>query len=245
MKRVLLAACVLSGCASGRAVDGDLDAAIGGPEDANKIWLDGQLEGTPDAPADAQMVVPVDAAPDAYQCQVQTVQLLQNPVFDLTPMGVHWVQQTIDSAYPLVTGDDGVPEHTAPFKVWLGGLEGVNYNSSSVTDVLYQDVSVPAGTTALRLTGYYEVRTAETTTTMAYDSAVVALVQTNGTPIATVRSLSNLTPTTAWTAFDHTFANASALAGQTVQLRLTSTNDVVEPTSFFFDTLALTATFCQ
>jgi hypothetical protein len=244
MKRALLAACVLSGCASGRALDDVTDAAVG-PDDATKVWLDGQLEGTPDARPDAQTVVPVDAAPDAYQCQVQTVQLLQNPVLDLTPTGMHWVQQNIDNSAPIVTGDDGIPEHTAPFKAWMGGFRGYDFGVNSLTDVLHQDVTVPAGTTALRLTGYYEVRTAEPATTTAWDTAVVALVQTNGTPIETVKSLSNLTPTTAWTAIDHVVTDASALAGQTVRLRMTSTNDVLYPTSFFFDTLALTATFCQ
>ena len=35
------------------------------------------------------------------------------------------------------------------------------------------------------------------------------------------------------------------LSGQTVRLRLTSTNDIWEATSFYFDTFAVTATVCQ
>ena len=35
------------------------------------------------------------------------------------------------------------------------------------------------------------------------------------------------------------------LAQEVPELRITSTNDVYEATSFYFDTLALTATFCQ
>jgi hypothetical protein len=71
----------------------------------------------------------------------------------------------------------------------------------------------------------------------------VGLTQTNGTPIETAQSLSNANPTTAWTAFSKTFT--TNLSGQTVRLRLTSTNDIITATSFYYDTLALTATYCQ
>jgi len=213
--------------------------------DAHVMTADGSTI-TPDAqqPVDAQTVVPPDAPkpPDAYVCQVQTRQLLMNPVLDLNPSGMGWVQQNIDNAYPIVTGDDGVPEHSAPFKAWMGGFTGQDKGVASVTDALYQDVTIPAGTTQLVLTGYYEVRTSETTTSV-YDSAQVALTQPNGTPIQVVTSVTNLTPTTAWTTVSHTFSQN--LSGQTVRVRLTSTNDVTDATSFYFDTFALTATYCQ
>jgi hypothetical protein len=61
-----------------------------------------------------------------------------------------------------------------------------------------------------------------------------------GATIATILALSNLTPQTAWMPFE--FTVAQNLSGQTVRLRVTSSNDGAYPTSFFFDTLALTAT---
>ena len=183
-----------------------------------------------------------DAMQDGYQCTMMTRQLLANPVFDIDANGTGWAQQPIDAAFPLITADDGVPEHSAPYKVWLGGLEGFDYGVNSVTDGIYQDVAIPMGTTQLTITGQYDVRTSETGTT-AYDTAALALTQTNGTPIESVLTASNLTPKTAWTLFNKTFT--SNLAGQTVRLRMTSTNDVIDATSFFFDTFALTATVCQ
>ena len=92
------------------------------------------------------------------------------------------------------------------------------------------------------LTGYYVVGTNETGTTV-YDTGSVDLLQTNGTPIENVMSLNNATTTpAAWQAFSHTFtANVS---GQTVRLRITSTNDITNATNFFFDTLSLKATHC-
>jgi hypothetical protein len=99
------------------------------------------------------------------------------------------------------------------------------------------------GTTQLVLTGYYEVRTGESATaTTVYDSGSLGLTQTNGTPIATALSVSNLTPTTAWTAINYTVPQN--LSGQTVRVRMTSTNDFLNATSFYFDTLSLRATHC-
>lgn len=85
------------------------------------------------------------------------------------------------------------------------------------------------------------VRPAPAETTV-FDTAAIDVTQPNGTPIVTVRSLSNLTPTTAWTMVTHTFA--PNLAGQTIRVRMTSTNDFFRPTSFYFDTLSLRALHC-
>ena len=243
--RGLWVTCLLVGCAQGRGSFEVPDAAdtTGDSPDARVI------RDAPPAQADAPVVV---VTPDAMQqvtpdagtpqptCHDQ--QLLSNPVLDLNPSGMGWVQVNIDSYAPVVTGDDGVSEHTAPYKAWMGGLEAYDYGTNTVTDVLYQDVVVPANTTQLRFTGEYDVRTMETAS-FAYDTAQVALTQTNGTPLMVIKNLSNLTTTAQWTAID--MATTQGYSGQTVRLRLTSTNDVIDATSFYFDTLALTATICQ
>ena len=116
-------------------------------------------------------------------------------------------------------------------------------SSGSVTDVLYQDVAIPAGTTSLVLTGQYWVVTGEDPAdTNTYDTASIGFTQTNGTPIVTVNSFSNVTPTTAWTQIN--FTVPQNLSGQTIRLRMTSSNDFLNATSFYFDTLALNATHC-
>ena len=238
---VSVAACLLGACAQARQ-GAPVDADPGNPNDA-KVYLDGQIEGPVDARTDAQTVNPTDAAPDAYQCVNMNRQLLANPAFDLAPVGTGWVQQPFDAAYPLVTADDGVPEHSAPYKVWLGGLSGEEYFVTSVTDGAYQDIAIPMGTTQLTITGQYDVRSSELPTTTAYDTMTLALTQTNGTPIETILTASNLMTKTAWTPFSKAFA--ANLSGQTVRVRMTSTNDITDPTSFFFDTFDLTAVVCQ
>ncbi|MBV8755693.1 MAG: hypothetical protein JO257_00370 [Deltaproteobacteria bacterium] len=249
MKRVL-AAVVLAGCASGSAAKQQQDAP-NGQADA-KVFLDGNIEGHPDAPADAapHIDAPPDARPDARPidaappdaCVPQTTELLQNPVFDLTPVGTGWNETPIDPTYPPITSD-GFAAQTAPYKAWMGGFDGQSKSMNSVTDVVWQDFVVPPGTTALVLTGYYVVGTNETSTTTVYDTASVDLLQTNGTPIENVMAPTNLTVTgSTWTAFSHTFTHLPA--GQTVRLRFTSTNDITNVTNFFFDTLSLKATHC-
>ena len=245
--RVLAPVLLPVGCASGRTNVAPEDGDIVSPDGTNEIPADAPADAKiapPDAPLMADAMVPVDAPPivmpDAYQCTVMSVQLLANPALDLTPVGTSWVQQNIDNAYPIITSD-GFAAQSAPYKAWMGGFVAPTAGGS-VTDVMYQDVTIPAGTTQLRLTGVYVVGTQETGTTV-YDTGQVGLTQTNGTPIETALALNNTTTVGAWTALDKVFAGN--LSGQTVRLRFTSTNDDSFVTNFFFDTLALTATYCQ
>ena len=242
----VLAALALVGCASGRASLDPPDADTSVPTPDAAAMVDARVS-PPDAPKmiDATTVVPPDAfvppPPDAYVCQVMTRQLLINPVLDLNPSGMGWIQQNIDNAFPIVTSD-GFTAHSAPYKAWMGGFSGQDKGVASVTDTLYQDVTVPMGTTQLVFTAQYVVGTTETGTTV-YDTAQVGLTQTNGTPIQTIQTFSNAAPVGAWTAINYTVPQN--LSGQTVRLRFTTTNDITNHTNFFFDTIALTATYCQ
>jgi hypothetical protein len=177
-------------------------------------------------------------------CTPMQIEMLQNPAFDLAPAGTLWTAVPFDTAYPVVTGDVGITQQSAPYYAWMGGLVGSDYGVATCTDTLYQDVAIPATATSLVLTGYYEVRTGETGSTV-YDSGSLALTQTNGTVIESVfttQQLNNAHPTTTWTAINHTFTNVSA--GQTVRLFFTTSNDVTNATSFYFDSLSLQATAC-
>jgi len=184
----------------------------------------------------------VDAAPDApAPCNEVMTELLVNPAFDGTPMGTGWMETPIDIMYPLITGDGqtgtlGITEHSTPFDAWLGGLAG--------TDVLSQDIAVPARTRLLILTGFYEVRTGETVAT-AVDTGSMTFVDTNNSPIATVQSLDNTKKTTTWTTLNYAVSNAPMLSGTTIRLRMTSTNNATLFTSFWWDTLSLKATHCM
>lgn len=225
------AAGLVTGCASaGSSLDEPVDASTTPTTDAPSTP-------TVDAPItpniDAPITPPIDAP---AQCTVMTRNLLTNPSFDATPIGTGWVQAPIDPLYPIITAD-GTLVQSAPNKAWMAGLARANAN-----DTLHQDVTVPAGTTALALTGYYEIRTQELGGTV-YDRAKIELVQTGGALIQEAFNKGNPNATTAFTALQFTFAMPHA--GETLRLRLSTASDSTYTTSFYFDSLALTATYCQ
>jgi hypothetical protein len=233
-----------AGCASGGSALQD-DANL--PVDSTDIDAPKAIDAfvppidTP-PPIDAMPDASPDAAPDAFVCTPVTTQLLANPSLDLTPMGTGWMQTPIDAAFPPITDQDGAPEQSAPYKVWLGGFIAPT-TGGTVTDIVYQDVVVPANTTQLVLTGYYLVATQESATaTTAFDTGSLAITQTDGTQIAGIYSFSNLTPFAAWTAINYTVPQN--LSGQTIRLRMTSSNDDSFVTNFYFDSFALNATHC-
>ncbi len=225
------AAGLVGGCASaGSALEEPVDAPPGSPT------VDAPPGTTVDAPITPAIDAPITPAIDAPPlCTVTTTNLLMNPSFDGTPVGTGWVQAPIDPLYPIITAD-GTLVQSAPNKAWMAGIARANAN-----DTLYQDVTVPVGATALALTGYYEIRTQELAG--VYDRAKIELVQTGGTLIQQAFAKDNTNATTAWTALQFSFATPHA--GETIRLRLSTASDTTDPTSFFFDSLALNATVCQ
>jgi hypothetical protein len=228
----------------GPDLDGPVDAATDGP--VVDAAVDAATDGAPidgpvvdgpvvDAPIDG---TPIDAPIDA-PCTPTTMQILINPAFDGAPIGTGWVDQPFDPGFPLITPDDGAPEHTAPNKAWLGGWLG-EFFGPNATDQLYQQVVVPAGTTALSLRGQYWVATDESPGSTVYDDSRVELLNSSGGLLQSALTVSNVGPTTGWTPFQTVFGNA--YAGQTVRVRFRSSNDFSLATSFFYDSVALEAT---
>ena len=199
--------------------------------DAAKPPVDAPMQAPPDAP----VVMPPDA------CVPSAFEKLTNPVFDLSPTGTGWVDVHDPQLYPII-GSEGPPPHSAPNKAWLGGASGQALGTATVVDSLHQDVVIPANTTTVTITGYYLVGTNETTTTTIKDRFTLDVIQTNGTPIENVIALNNLTNAATFTAFSKTLT--TNVAGQTIRLRATSTNDFSAHTNFFIDSLSLKATHC-
>ena len=169
-------------------------------------------------------------------CTETSRSLLTNGNFDMAPMGMGWNQTPIDPQYPLISDASSLVQ-SAPNTAWLAGMAQANAD-----DDMYQEVTVPATATALRLTGFYEVRTQELLP-IPFDLADITLENSSGTVLESVLSLDNAAATTAWTAID--FAFPTVHAGQTVRLRLASSSDTSGVTNFFFDSLDLVATDCQ
>ncbi len=182
-----------------------------------------------------------DAGVDAPGgCVTMTRNVLRNGSFEATPVGTDWNATPIDAAYPLITNSaGGIAAQSPAYRAWMGGLERT---ASTNKDVLYQDVTLPAMISKLEFKGYYEVRTGEIGTSV-YDRATVELTTATNTQLELIKALDDNGATTAWTAFTKTFTGA--YSGQTVRVRLSTASDSYDPTSFFFDTLELDATYCQ
>ncbi len=116
------------------------------------------------------------------------------------------------------------PAHSGSWKAWLDGY------GSNHTDTLTQSVTIPSGCRAT-LSFYLHIDSSETTSTRAYDKLTVKA----GTK--TLATYSNLNKASGYTlrSFD-----VSSLAGQTVTIRFSGTEDVSLQTSFVIDDAALT-----
>lgn len=167
-------------------------------------------------------------------CVTTTTSLLSNGDFDSAPMGMGWTETPIDPAYPLITDDQTIAE-SAPNMAWLGGIAQAN-----AYDEMYQEVTVPAGTTSLRLTGYYSV-TSDEFPLLAFDFGQIWLETASGDEVAL--DLDNTSLAFDWT--DISFDFAAPHAGETVRLYLATDSDEDAVTNFFFDSLDLIATSCQ
>ena len=172
---------------------------------------------------------------------------LANPAFDQGQ--VLWNETPIPNVsggpYPIIAMPPSVlPAQSGTYVAWFGGVQGFDANppSNSLADALDQNVAIPAGATALALKGYYYVATGESAGGSAADHFALELVTSAGVVVQPILALDNTMPTSAWTPF--TVPITAVVAGTTVRVRARSTNDILYPTSFYLDSLSLTATTC-
>ncbi|KAA2253974.1 hypothetical protein F0L68_32140 [Solihabitans fulvus] len=125
-----------------------------------------------------------------------------------------------------VIGQNGPsePARTGTWNAWLDGY------GSSHTDTLSQSVTIPANCHAT-LSFWLHIDTSETTTSTAYDKLTVKAGST------TLSSYSNLDKNTGYA--QKTF-DVSSMAGQTVTILFTGTEDSSLQTSFVIDDTAVT-----
>ena len=160
-----------------------------------------------------------------------TVEKLNDPNFDITPSG--WTES---GTYAIVLDQSLTPvtANTQPKLAWLGG-------QNSYTDSLSQTITLPSTFPGGILSFYYIIGTAEGTTT-AYDFLTIKVTNTSGTLLQTVGKLSNMNQIGTWT--KASFGIDGALAGQTVVLVFTATNDYSNNTNFFIDTASFSTINC-
>lgn len=123
------------------------------------------------------------------------------------------------------------PAHTGAWDAWLDGY------GTTHTDTATQTVTIPSTITTATLTFWLHIDTAETTTTTAFDTLTVQVLNSAGTSVlATLGTFSNLNHATGYQ--QHSFSVAQ-FKGQTVRIRFTGREDVSLQTSFVIDDVSL------
>ncbi|WP_427889393.1 M4 family metallopeptidase [Kribbella sp. GL6] len=148
--------------------------------------------------------------------------LLKNPGFESG--AVDWT----GTAGP-VTDNTGRPARTGTWKLWLQG------NGRATTESVGQSVAIPASATSASLSFWIRIDTAETTTTTAYDTAKVQVV--DGSTTSTLATYSNLNKNTSYV---QKTLNLSAYKGKTVTIKFVGQEDSSAQTSFVVDDTSLT-----
>ncbi|MEV7731386.1 hydrolase [Streptomyces sp. NPDC088921] len=130
----------------------------------------------------------------------------------------------------VITNSGDESARTGSYYAWLAGY------GSAHTDTLSQSVTVPAACTTATLNFYLHVDTAETSTSTAYDTLKVQVLNSSGTVLSTLATYSNLNAASGYTQRSFSLAG---YAGQTVTLKFTGTEGSTLQTSFVIDDTAL------
>jgi hypothetical protein len=151
-------------------------------------------------------------------------QLLGNPGFEAGTASP-WTASS-----GVIADSTKEPPHSGTWDAWLDGY------GKTTTDTLAQPVTVPSGCATASLSFWLHIDTAETSTSTAYDTLKVQVLNSSGSVLATLATFSNLNAATGYT--QHTYSLA-AYAGQAVTLKFTGAEDSEDQTSFVVDDTAL------
>jgi hypothetical protein len=122
------------------------------------------------------------------------------------------------------------PPHSGVKDAWLDGY------GTTHTDTADQTVSIPSTATSATLTFWLHIDTAETTTTTAFDTFKIQVLNSSNTVLATLGTFSNLNKAAGYS--QKSFSVLS-FKGQTVKIRFIGTEDSSLQTSFVIDDVAL------
>jgi hypothetical protein len=152
-------------------------------------------------------------------------QLIGNPGFE---NGTNTAPWTLTAG--VINNSTAEPPHSGAWDAWEDGY------GTTHTDTATQTVSIPSTATSATLTFWLHIDTAETTTTTAFDTLQVQVLNTSGTLLATLGTFSNLNHAAGYQ--QHSFSMNSFI-GQTVQIRFRGSEDSSLQTSFVIDDVNL------
>jgi hypothetical protein len=156
-------------------------------------------------------------------------QLLGNPGFE-TGTAAPWITT---STPRVINNSSAEPPRSGSWDAWLDGYGHTH------TDTLAQTVTIPASAKTATLSFWLHIDTAETTTTTAYDTLKVQVLNSSGTVLSTLATYSNLNAAPGYAS--HSF-DVGKYIGQTITLKFTGREDYEKQTSFVIDDTALNTT---
>jgi len=162
-------------------------------------------------------------------------ELLANPSFD--DPDLIWDNPGIHIVY-LANGSGAIntPDVVAQSPTNLAWFGGLNRED----DRLSQSVTIPAGAASVTLSFYYAIITDETGA--AENDVFEAAMVSAGGEVTPLAHLGDNNATDTWILFKA--AVPAALFGQTVTLELHGSTNATQITSFYIDTVSLTAVAC-
>ena len=152
-------------------------------------------------------------------------QLLGNPGFE---NGTNTAPWTLTAG--VINNSTAEPPHSGAWDAWLDGY------GTTHTDSATQTVTIPSTATTATLSFWLHIDTAETTTTTAFDTLQVQVLNTSNTVLATLGTFSNLNHAAGYQ--QHSFSMIQ-FKGQTIKIRFLGREDVSLQTSFVIDDTAL------
>ncbi|NUR62380.1 MAG: PKD domain-containing protein [Catenulispora sp.] len=168
------------------------------------------------------------ATPTGSGCQAQ--QLLGNPGFENGSSNpAPWAVTSTHTPLSVIS-NSASEVHNGTWYAWLDGW------GKATTDTVSQPVKLPTGCTNYTFSFWLHVNTAETSTSSAYDTLKVQVLNSSGTVLSTLATYSNLNHNTGLT--QHSFSLKS-YAGQQVTLKFLGVEDYTLQTSFVVDDTAL------
>jgi hypothetical protein len=152
-------------------------------------------------------------------------QLIGNPGFENGTNTAPW-----SLTAGVINNSSAEPPHSGSWDAWLDGY-GFTH-----TDTATQTVSIPSSITTATLSFWLHIDTAETTTTTAFDTLQVQVLNTSNSVLATLGTFSNLNAAAGYQ--QHSFSVIN-FKGQTVKIRFLGREDSSLQTSFVIDDVAL------
>ncbi|MCW2855120.1 MAG: hypothetical protein JWR52_735 [Marmoricola sp.] len=203
-----------TGLPAGLSINSSTGLISGTPTTASTVTTTVTAKDTTNASGSATFSWTISPSGGGGGCSGQK---LGNPGFE-TGTAAPWAMTA-----GVLDSSTSEPAHSGSWKAWLDGY------GTTHTDTVTQSVTIPAGCHAT-LSFYLHIDSSETTTSVAYDKLTV---KAGSTVLATY---SNLNKAAGYTlrSFD-----VSALAGQTVTISFSGSEDSSLQTSFVIDDTAL------